>query len=114
VRSGIQAAARSGRVYLPSRVVWLLGVQAPPDRGWPFFWRRSSALQVIGVSPVKDHNLCRASMTTKNWYGLSGGRRNQFHQDIRHHRRPRADAPPIRGAGRNPCCFAAPTGGSLG
>jgi uncharacterized protein (DUF362 family) len=31
---------------------------------------------------VKDHNLCRASMTTKNWYGLLGGRRNQFHQDI--------------------------------
>ncbi|HMB70858.1 MAG TPA: DUF362 domain-containing protein, partial [bacterium] len=29
-----------------------------------------------------DHNLCRASMTTKNWYGLLGGRRNQFHQDI--------------------------------
>jgi uncharacterized protein (DUF362 family) len=37
---------------------------------------------VIGVSPIKDHNLCRASMTTKNWYGLLGGRRNQFHQDI--------------------------------
>jgi uncharacterized protein (DUF362 family) len=34
------------------------------------------------VAPVKDHNLCRASMTTKNWYGLLGGRRNQFHQDI--------------------------------
>jgi uncharacterized protein (DUF362 family) len=38
--------------------------------------------KVIGVAPVKDHNLCRASMTTKNWYGLLGGRRNQFHQDI--------------------------------
>ena len=37
---------------------------------------------MIGVAPVKDHNLCRASMTTKNWYGLLGGRRNQFHQDI--------------------------------
>jgi uncharacterized protein (DUF362 family) len=37
---------------------------------------------VIGLAPVKDHNLCRASMTTKNWYGLLGGRRNQFHQDI--------------------------------
>ena len=34
------------------------------------------------MAPVKDHNLCRASMTTKNWYGLLGGRRNQFHQDI--------------------------------
>ena len=50
---------------------------------WPFFWRPfEGANKVIGVSPIKDHNLCRASMTTKNWYGLPGGRRNQFHQDI--------------------------------
>jgi uncharacterized protein (DUF362 family) len=50
---------------------------------WPFFWRPFiGATKVIGVAPVKDHNLCRASMTTKNWYGLLGGRRNQFHQDI--------------------------------
>jgi uncharacterized protein (DUF362 family) len=34
------------------------------------------------VAPVKDHNLCHASMGLKNWYGLLGGRRNQFHQDI--------------------------------
>jgi uncharacterized protein (DUF362 family) len=31
---------------------------------------------------VKDHNLCQASMGMKNWYGLLGGARNQFHQDI--------------------------------
>ncbi len=37
---------------------------------------------MIGVAPVKDHNLCHASMGIKNWYGLLGGRRNQFHQDI--------------------------------
>lgn len=50
---------------------------------WPFFWRPFQGVtKVIGVAPVKDHNLCRASMTTKNWYGLLGGRRNQFHQDI--------------------------------
>ncbi len=50
---------------------------------WPFFWRPFIGVtKVIGVAPVKDHNLCRASMTTKNWYGLLGGRRNQFHQDI--------------------------------
>jgi uncharacterized protein (DUF362 family) len=52
-------------------------------REWPFFWTPfRGATKVIGVAPVKDHNLCRASMTTKNWYGLLGGRRNQFHQDI--------------------------------
>jgi uncharacterized protein (DUF362 family) len=37
---------------------------------------------VIGVAPLKDHNLCQGSMTMKNWYGLLGGRRNRFHQDI--------------------------------
>lgn len=50
---------------------------------WPFFWDPFRGVdKVIGIAPVKDHNLCRASMTTKNWYGLLGGRRNQFHQDI--------------------------------
>jgi uncharacterized protein (DUF362 family) len=33
---------------------------------------------------IKDHNLCYASMGMKNWYGLLGGRRNQFHQAIHH------------------------------
>ncbi len=50
---------------------------------WPFFYRPfRNATKVIGVAPLKDHNLCRASMTMKNWYGLLGGRRNRFHQDI--------------------------------
>jgi uncharacterized protein (DUF362 family) len=31
---------------------------------------------------VKNHQRAGASMTLKNWYGLLGGRRNQFHQDI--------------------------------
>jgi len=44
--------------------------------------RTSKATKVIGLAPCKDHNLCHASMTMKNWYGLLGGRRNQFHQFI--------------------------------
>ena len=40
------------------------------------------ATQVTCVAPLKDHNLCHASMTMKNWYGLLGGGRNRFHQDI--------------------------------
>jgi len=52
-------------------------------RHWPFFNRPlQKADKVIGLSPCKDHNLCHASMTMKNWYGLLGGRRNQFHQHI--------------------------------
>ncbi len=63
--------------------VRLASLEAGLIHRWPFFWRPFVGVtKVIGVAPVKDHNLCRASMTTKNWYGLLGGRRNQFHQDI--------------------------------
>ncbi|MCA9672313.1 MAG: DUF362 domain-containing protein [Myxococcales bacterium] len=86
-RSGIrQAAVQAGaRVYLPAHADFkVLNVPgATWIERWPFFWAPFvGATKVIGVAPVKDHNLCRASMTTKNWYGLLGGRRNQFHQDI--------------------------------
>jgi uncharacterized protein (DUF362 family) len=50
---------------------------------WPIFWKPlERADKVIGLPPIKDHNLCYASMSMKNWYGLLGGRRNQFHQAI--------------------------------
>lgn len=86
-RSGIRKAAveAGARVYLPSPADFeMLEVAgAKWIAKWPFFWRPfRGADKVIGVAPVKDHNLCHASMTTKNWYGLLGGRRNQFHQDI--------------------------------
>ena len=38
--------------------------------------------KLIGLAPVKDHHRSGASMTLKNWYGLLGGRRNLFHQDV--------------------------------
>ncbi len=87
VRSGIQRATIDGgaRLYLPSAGDFDL-LETPGAtwiERWPFFWRPFRGVtKVIGLAPVKDHNLCRASMTTKNWYGLLGGRRNQFHQDI--------------------------------
>jgi len=86
-RSGIRKAslAAGAQVFLPSPGSFeTLNVPgATWTENWPFFWRPfSGADKVIGIAPVKDHNLCRASMTTKNWYGLLGGRRNQFHQDI--------------------------------
>lgn len=50
---------------------------------WPIFWKPlKQATKVIGLPVIKHHNLCSASMTMKNWYGLLGGRRNQFHQAI--------------------------------
>ncbi len=87
VRSGIRRVAldAGARIYLPTpgdfETLHVPG--ATFIEHWPFFWSPfRGATKVIGVAPVKDHNLCGASMTTKNWYGLLGGRRNQFHQDI--------------------------------
>ena len=50
---------------------------------WPLFYKPfEKADKLIGISPVKDHHRSGASMSMKNWYGLLGGRRNLFHQDI--------------------------------
>jgi len=100
-RSGIQAVAeREGaRVILPARVHFRpLAIRPPnadgspyrPDPArhealgtWEILWEPlREATKVIGIPPIKDHNLCYASMGMKNWYGLLGGRRNQFHQAI--------------------------------
>jgi uncharacterized protein (DUF362 family) len=86
-KSGIDAAAeRAGaRVYLPDANAFEV-LHTPGARlieRWPFFRRPFKGVtKVIGVAAVKDHNLCHASLGIKNWYGLLGGRRNQFHQDI--------------------------------
>lgn len=85
--SGIGRAAESAgaRVLLPSpqsfrpttvpKARWL--------RDWPVLYEPLAwATKLIGVAPVKDHHRSGASMTMKNWYGLLGGRRNVFHQDI--------------------------------
>jgi uncharacterized protein (DUF362 family) len=81
-----QAAANAGgRIYLPdSNSFQVLNTPgAERIEFWPFFHRPFTNVdKVIGISPVKDHNLCHASMGLKNWYGLLGGTRNQFHQDI--------------------------------
>jgi uncharacterized protein (DUF362 family) len=87
MKTGIRKAceAAGGRVYLPdSNAFKLLNTPgAALIESWWFFHRPFTNVdKVIGVSPVKDHNLCYASMGIKNWYGLLGGRRNQFHQDI--------------------------------
>ncbi|MGD8513088.1 MAG: DUF362 domain-containing protein [Deltaproteobacteria bacterium] len=50
---------------------------------WPLLYTPFEGVEkLIGIAPVKDHHRSGASMTMKNWYGLLGGRRNLFHQDI--------------------------------
>jgi len=52
-------------------------------KNWPIFYEPfESADKLIGIAPLKHHHRSGASMTMKNWYGLLGGRRNIFHQDI--------------------------------
>ncbi len=86
-KSGLRYATEraGGRIYLPdSNAFRLLNTPgAELIEHWAFLHRPlTNADKVIGIAPVKDHNLCQASMGIKNWYGMLGGRRNQFHQDI--------------------------------
>ncbi len=85
--SGIGPAARAAgaRVVLPRQSLFQ---PVSVDQGrllqnWPVFTGALADIdKVIGVAPVKDHHRSGASMTIKNWYGLLGGRRNIFHQEI--------------------------------
>ena len=50
---------------------------------WPILWQPlAGADRVIGLAPVKDHHRSGASLAMKNWYGLLGGERAAFHQEI--------------------------------
>ena len=85
-KSGIQAAAKEigAELMLPRPSAFQpLKIDGDVLTTWPMFYRPfEQADKVIGVALCKDHNLCSGSMTMKNWYGLLGGRRNQFHQHI--------------------------------
>jgi uncharacterized protein (DUF362 family) len=85
--SGIAAAAQAAgaRVILPDARRFepysLPGGRL--IRHWPLLREPLRQVEkVIGLAPVKDHHRSGASMTLKNWYGLLGGRRNIFHQEI--------------------------------
>jgi len=85
--SGIARAAESAgaRVILPNASAFkpttLAGGRLIKE--WPLLFEPlRGATKLIGIAPIKDHHRSGASMTMKNWYGLLGGRRNVFHQDI--------------------------------
>jgi uncharacterized protein (DUF362 family) len=85
--SGIDTAARAegARIYLPDVDAFrpLSVKQAKLIRNWPVLvGPLKNITRVIGMAPIKDHHRSGASLTMKNWYGLLGGRRNIFHQDI--------------------------------
>ena len=85
--SGIGDAARSNGAseFLPGDDEFnnLTVPNAKLIRNWPVLYGPLKDInKVIGMAPVKDHHRSGASMVMKNWYGLLGGRRNIFHQDI--------------------------------
>ena len=87
--TGIADAARSAgaRVLLPRDDLFspMTVKDAKLIRNWPVLYKPFTDItKVIGLAPLKDHHRSGASMIMKNWYGLLGGRRNIFHQDIHH------------------------------
>ena len=69
--------------FVSRRAMDIDGLGAKLIERWPFFRRPfKNVNKVIGIAPVKDHNLARASITMKNWYGLLGGPRNRLHQKM--------------------------------
>lgn len=85
--TGIEQAARSAgaTVVFPQKEFFrpFSLAQGQLIRNWPILYQPLSRIdKIIGTAPVKDHHRSGASMIMKNWYGLLGGRRNIFHQDI--------------------------------
>jgi len=85
--TGIEAAVASagGELFLPKenyfKSTTVRGGRLITD--WPVLFEPLAGItKLIGISPVKDHQRSGASMSMKNWYGLLGGHRNIFHQDI--------------------------------
>ncbi|MGD2269354.1 MAG: DUF362 domain-containing protein [Desulfobacterales bacterium] len=81
-----EAAGKAGaKIVLPRE--YLFNPMTVPGakliRNWPVLSKPFKDItKVIGMAPIKDHHRSGASMIMKNWYGLLGGRRNIFHQDI--------------------------------
>jgi uncharacterized protein (DUF362 family) len=85
--SGISEAARRAGATLilpdPDAFRPLSVPNARLIRSWPVLLKPfKNVTRVFGLAPVKDHHRSGASLSMKNWYGLLGGRRNIFHQDI--------------------------------
>ena len=85
--TGIESAVKSagGRLLFPKNDFFRRTSVGGGSliRDWPLlFTPFEGVTKLIGISPIKDHQRSGASMAMKNWYGLLGGHRNIFHQDI--------------------------------
>jgi uncharacterized protein (DUF362 family) len=119
--SGIEQAAQSAgaKISLPENHFFRSSTipGAKLIRNWPLLYEPfKNVNKVIGIAPVKDHHRSGASMIMKNWYGLLGGQRNIFHQDI--HNIIKELAMMVKPSlvvldGTTPMMSNGPTGGSL-
>ncbi len=85
--TGIEAAAnKNGAELILPRDGYFVNVTLDNARlikEWPVLKTPFDGVtKLISMAPVKDHHRSGASMILKNGYGLLGGRRNIFHQDI--------------------------------
>jgi uncharacterized protein (DUF362 family) len=85
--SGISAAAaKSGAEIILPRGNLFRPVSLKDGKliqNWPMLYEPLKKVdKIIGIAAVKNHARSGASMTMKNWYGLLGGGRNNFHRDI--------------------------------
>ncbi|MEN6441335.1 MAG: DUF362 domain-containing protein [Syntrophobacter sp.] len=85
--SGIgEATQSSGAALVLPRDTLFTNMTIPGTsflKNWPILSAPFKGItKLIGIAPIKDHHRSGASMSMKNWYGLVGGRRNIFHQDI--------------------------------
>jgi len=85
--TGLAGAARqSGAHILILRPAHFVPATLPHGKlivNWPVMAGAFTGVtKLIALAPVKDHARAGASMLLKNMYGLLGGRRNVFHQDI--------------------------------
>lgn len=85
--TGIEQAARAAgaELILPRESYFRLTTLPGGKliKSWPILYEPFKGItRLIGMAPVKDHHRSGASLGMKNWYGLLGGRRNIFHQDI--------------------------------
>jgi len=84
-RSGIADAARKAgaEVEFPDlRKFREMDLKGEVLHRWPVYRDALESDKLINIPIAKHHNLCRLTMSMKNWIGMVGGRRNRLHQQI--------------------------------
>ena len=83
--SGIEAAAKAAGaevVYLDDRRFKDVELKGKRLDKWPLYPDIIESDLVINVPIVKHHNLCKATLSMKNYMGVIGGERGMWHQDL--------------------------------